>query len=307
MNKLRGEELKKETIKSCQVCRSEDILVIDKKCEISQCASCGFIFDNPRPSFEEIQVYYSKPTKYNFWLDNLDQREKLWKRRLKRVNKWKKTGILLDIGSGIGQFLNAARNDFKEIYGTEISHSAIKIAKERYGLDILPGSIETIDFSGMKFDNITLFHVLEHVGDPLAMIRKCHFLLNEGGILFIAVPNDIRSFKAKGKEMLRKTGIIRSSSNGIYGLPKIVLDGSVDEIHLSHFTTEVLRSLLLRQGFEILETSMDPYFISTGIHRAFQEVYYRTNGVILAISGHNLYDTIWVVARKGNGDQKSKR
>ena len=291
--------MKTEIIKSCKLCGSENILPIDKECNIYQCSSCGYTFDNPRPSFDEIQEYYSRPGKYDGWIENLEPRENLWKRRLNLMRKWKKPGSLLDVGTGIGQFLSIAGDDFTETRGTEISDSAIHIAKERYGLDIFQGSIEAIDFSNRKFDNITLFHVLEHVGDPRAVIKKCRALLNEGGILFIAVPNDIQSIKAKGKDIARTIGIYRPSLKGVYGLPKLALDGSVDEIHLSHFTPGVLRSMLEREGFRVLESAMDPYFISTGVHRIEQEIYYLSHRVIFRITGYNLYDTIWIVAEYG--------
>jgi SAM-dependent methyltransferase len=285
-------------IKNCKLCNSWQLKRLDDSSNICKCSSCGYIFDNPRPSSEDIQVYYSKPTKYDLWLRDLDQREILWKRRLKLMIRWKKQGNLLDIGTGIGQFLSIAGKDFTETCGTEISDSAILIAKERYGLDVHHGSVETIDFSNRKFDNITIFHVLEHVDDPRDVIRKCRSLLNEGGMLFIAVPNDIQSIKAKGKNLARNIGIFSITSCGVYGLPKIILDGSIDEIHLSHFTPEVLESMLEREGFRVIESSMDPYFISTGIRRILQEIYYLLHKVFFRITRLNLYDTIWIVSEK---------
>jgi SAM-dependent methyltransferase len=280
----------------CLICNSDTLTILDGESNLCKCSSCGYIFDNPRPSFDEIQDYYSRPGKYDGWLENTESRDKLWKRRLNRMQKWKKQGSLLDIGTGIGQFLNIARDDFTETCGTEISGSAIHIAKECYGLDIFQGSIEDIDFSNRKFDNITIFHVLEHVDDPRAVIRKCRSLLKEGGMLFIAVPNDIQSIKAEVKDIAHKIGIYRSSSKGVYGLPKIALDGSLDEIHLSHFTPSVIQSMLEREGFRVLDSSTDPYFISSGVHRIVQEIYYLSHRVIFRITGLNLYDTIWIVA-----------
>jgi SAM-dependent methyltransferase len=284
--------------KTCNLCGSGQLKRLDDACNICQCSSCGYIFDNPRPSSDEIHAYYSRPGKYDGWLEALAPREILWKRRLDLMRKWKKPGSLLDVGTGIGQFLDVGRDDFTETCGTEISDSAIRIAKERYGLDVFLGPVEDIDFSNRKFDNITIIHVLEHVDDPRAVIRKCRALLNEGGMLFIAVPNDIRSIKARARELFRKTGIHHQSSGGIYGLPKLTLDGSLGEIHLSHFTPDVLDSMLIREGFEVLEHSLDPYFVSNGfVRRIAGEMYYRIHRVFFRITGLNLYNTMWVVAQ----------
>ena len=287
-----------EYIKTCKLCNSGQLKNIDDLCNIYQCSSCGYIFDNPRPSFNEICDYYSRPGKYNGWLEDLRPREELWKRRLDLIRKWKKPGSVLDVGTGIGQFLDIGRGDFTETCETEISDSAIHIAKERYGLDIFQGPIEDIDFSDRKFDNITLFHVLEHVDGPRAVIRKCRALLREGGMLFIAVPNDIQSVKARGKEMARKIRLSRPSLKGVFGLPKLTLDGSLDEIHLSHFTPAVLNTMLEREGFRVLESSMDPYFVGTGVLHIIQKIYYLSHRAIFRITGMNLYNTIWIVATK---------
>lgn len=286
-----------EYLKTCKLCYSGQLKRLDDSYNICQCSSCGYIFDNPRPSFDEIHDYYAKPGKYDEWLDELKLREKLWKKRFNLMRKWKKPGSLLDVGTGIGQFLNIVKDDFTEINGTEISDSAIHIAKERYGFDIFQGSIEDIDFSNKTFDNITIFHVLEHVENPRAVIRKCQAVLTENGMLFIAVPNDIQCLRAKRIEIFRKIGIYRALSKGVYGLPKLTLDGSLGEIHLSHFTPEVLDSMLKREGFRVLEFSLDPYFISMGVDRIKQEMLYHLYRVIFRITGLNLYDTIWIVAQ----------
>ena len=231
-------------------------------------------------------------------MENIKIREKLWRRRLNLVNKFKKPGSILDIGAGIGQFLYLAKDHFSETCGTEISKSAIETAKDMYSLDIIEGTIESINFSSKKFDNITLFHVLEHVEEPQAVLKKCNNILTESGILFIAVPNDVQSIKARLKNLVKIIGGRNISSTGVYGLSKIMLDGSVDEIHLSHFTTHVLKVTLNREGFKIIDASIDPYFVSSGFRHSVQNIYFFGHLIILKLFNLNLYDTIWIVAEK---------
>ena len=79
---------------------------------------------------------------------------------------------------------------------------------------------------------------------------------------------------------------------------QIVLDGLADEIHVSHFTPRVLEKLLLDCGFSIGESSLDKYFISTGSKQRLDELYFE---IMSFVSEHlliNLYDTIWIVAKK---------
>ena len=112
------------------------------------------------------------------------------------------------------------------------------IAKEKYGLDLFHGTIEELARQEMVFDNITLFHVLEHVPDPKAMLETCHSLLTDGGCMVIAVPNEVISLRAFKRWLFGK--VRKPQGAGMLGLPRLTLDGSIHEIHLSHFTPSVL-------------------------------------------------------------------
>jgi SAM-dependent methyltransferase len=137
------------------------------------------------------------------------------------------------------------------------------------------GEIESIDFRGAAFEIITLFHVLEHVPDPKAVIEGCKSLLSGNGILVIAVPNDISWLRKKAIDLLKRIGVGRFATTDRLGLPRITLDGSLHEIHLSHFTPAVLRRLVEASGFAILEQSLDPYWAESGMKSALHGMYYR--------------------------------
>ena len=55
-------------ITKCNLCKGEDISRIDKDCNIFKCNHCGYIFDNPRPTFDEIKNFYSKEDQYDSWI-----------------------------------------------------------------------------------------------------------------------------------------------------------------------------------------------------------------------------------------------
>lgn len=288
-----------ENIECCNLCGNNQLKVIDSVCNISTCKDCGYIVDNPRPTLESLVRFYSQPTKYDHWLTNSRARDSLWRRRVKKMNRVGKAGSLLDVGTGIGQFLHHASGYYSECCGTEVSESAIKIAKEKYNLSILNGEVTQIQFGkDQTFDNITLFHVLEHVPNPRQVIECCSSLLKKDGILIVAVPNEITSTKTRIKRLLSWLGIKKFGLVGKYGLPKLVLDGSLKEIHLSHFTPQVLEKFLKKMGFEIIENSLDPYYVASGFRSMFHRVYYTVSSFILWVSGKNIYDTIWVAVKK---------
>src|ERR1051326_3493952 len=285
-----------ELLQHCNLCDSPQIATLDPECNIAQCRSCGYIFDNPRPTVEALIGFYSKPGKYDSWLEELGPRERLWRRRLGKLQPTKKPGSLLDVGTGIGQFPAMARNSYREVYGTEVSSTAVAIAKERYGLDLFHGTVDELPARGKTFDNITLFHVLEHVPDPKSMLKTCHSLLNQSGILVIAVPNEIASLRGLKRRLFSK--FRKPKSGGVLGLPRLTLDGTIAEIHLSHFSPGVLRSLLETTGFSVIESTLDPYYVRIGWRRVKADIYYCGCMAVRHLFRTNIYDTILMIARK---------
>lgn len=292
--------MKTEVLKHCTVCNGRLLEVVDDDCNVQRCRNCGYVFDNPRPTLEELIAFYSRPTQYDSWLSELGTRDRLWKRRLRKLNKTKKSGSVLDVGSGIGQFLSLARNFYADVYGTEVSSTAIQIAKESYQLDLFAGTLENPALQGKVFDNITLFHVLEHVPDPRSVLDTCHRLLRAEGILVIAVPNEVTSLRAIIRRILTKAKVFKSRRLGDFGLPRITLDANTHEVHLSHFTPAVLHRLLEATGFSVIQSTLDPYYVLTGWSRLKQDIYYNCCLALSYLFRVNLYDAMLVIARKNS-------
>ena len=287
-----------ETLYSCDVCRSDQLKMIDAACLICACQSCGYVFDNPRPTARAIAAFYSQPRKYDGWLSAERARDRLWKRRLSKMRRIHKPGSLLDVGTGIGQFLYHARPYYSSILGTEVSDAAIRIAKEKYNLVIEKGDLESVHLREGNFDNITLFHVLEHVPSPRSLIERCRTLLRNEGVLVVAVPNDLRCAANRVKLLLKGLGSRKYSSLGRLGLSRITLDGSIQEIHLSHFTPEVLQRLLEWSGFCVLENTLDPQYAADGAKELIWATYYAVSHALRFALRINVYETIWVAATK---------
>jgi ubiquinone/menaquinone biosynthesis C-methylase UbiE len=290
--------MKTELLQQCSLCAGDLLDVLDPECNIVRCRNCGFVFDNPRPTLEELIAFYSRGNKYDSWLTELGPRERVWKKRLRIMEPYKKPGSLLDVGTGIGQFLSMARSSFAKVLGTEVSTTAIQIAKERYDLSVFEGSIDNLAKRSQTFDNITMFHVLEHVPDPRATLKSCHALLSAGGILVIAVPNEISSLRAFTKRLLANVGFRNAEGVGKLGLPLITLQPSTPEVHLSHFTPKVLSSVLRSTGFSIVKSTLDPYRLLVPGHRIASQAYYYSCLLALQLFKVNLYDTMLVIARK---------
>jgi hypothetical protein len=59
-----------------------------------------------------------------------------------------------------------------------------------------------------------------------------------------------------------------------------------------------LRQLVEKFGFAVVDESLDPYYVSSGVRRILDSTYYALHRVLHGALKINCYETIWMVARK---------
>jgi 2-polyprenyl-3-methyl-5-hydroxy-6-metoxy-1,4-benzoquinol methylase len=143
----------------------------------------------PFPSKANIEEYYSKHFQYTAGMQN---KKRISKRSFEIVHKLMKLNpkgkTLLDIGSGLGFLLEAAKQNGLIPEGIEPSTS-LALTTKNY--NVYNGTFQkyVTKFPKKKFDFITLIHVIEHVKDPHVLIKDAVKKLNNNGILLIETPN----------------------------------------------------------------------------------------------------------------------
>jgi 2-polyprenyl-3-methyl-5-hydroxy-6-metoxy-1,4-benzoquinol methylase len=145
---------------------------------------------------------------------------------------------VLDIGCGPGLFLLAMREHGWQPAGVEPSEEAGKRAREA-GLAVFP-SVEACLAEKKSFEAATLLNVLEHVRDPLAVLRSARSALRAGGILVVRVPNDFSS--------LQEIARVRSGKPPWWVAPP-------DHIHYFDFPS--LEKTIESCGFQVAEKLAD--------------------------------------------------
>ncbi|HEX2330795.1 MAG TPA: class I SAM-dependent methyltransferase [Candidatus Angelobacter sp.] len=293
-----------ETLEHCNICSSRQIRSIDPEYNLCRCQDCGYVFDSPRPTIEEIVTFYSKKGQYDHWLREDEARVAIWTWRLGKLKKYLPLGRLLDVGAGIGEFLHYAQPFFSEVTGTEVSSAGVEVASQKFGVNVRRGQVENMDLPLGYFDMISIFHVLEHVPNPVSFLARLRELLCPGGLVVCAVPNDVLAWRSRQNSLGKRLGRKKFKNfSAVLGTPKV---SSVEEIHLSHFTAPVLGKLFKDSGFEIVEESVDPYFLRTGLRGLKDRLRYGFHWLLCRVFRLNRYDTIWFVARKGKASNQGK-
>ena len=165
------------------------------------------------------------------------------KRKLIETITGKKSGNLLDFGSGTGAFLKEMKTHGWNETGLEPDNDARKAARNLYGLD-LKDTKTLFELPAGSFDVITLWHVLEHVHNLQATMAQLKKLLAEKGLLFIAVPN-YTSFDEK----------VYKQYWAAYDVPR----------HLYHFSPQAMDVLVKKHGARIQDCKpmwFDSFYVS---------------------------------------------
>lgn len=127
--------------------------------------------------------------------------QKYWhKKRFNEVLKFVKPvkGPMLDVGCHGGTFTKEVltKTGSKDIYGIDISHSAINLAKKKIPNGKFEvGSAEELPYKSNFFDAVWSLEVLEHVDHPGKAIKEIARVLKKGGYAIILVPTDNRLFR----------------------------------------------------------------------------------------------------------------
>jgi SAM-dependent methyltransferase len=217
---------------------------------IVRCLACGLYFQEPMPRADQLGAFY--PPAYSAYNSNtfisLLFRFVYWldARRIRSLIG--ASGRVLDVGCGNGNALAKLRESGGtwQLNGVEIDRGAVSKARAR-GLDVQQGELVDCDLPEGAFDLIRMGHVIEHVPDPAATLRKAYRLLCPGGILLGETPNtDCLDFRLFGKYW------------GALHVPR----------HLTFFNSENLTASLKGAGFS--EISIRPRMRTVGWSAAIQ-------------------------------------
>ena len=167
---------------------------LERDYTIVQCEGCGCRYLNPRLTDESLSAAYAviqellPPTAaYSTARGGILTR--MWRHYGSyQVADSITEGPVLDLGCNQGELLEELRDKGLEACGVEFSPEAVAWCKN-LGLDVVEGSLEDFEIQPGKYRTIVLSHVLEHLADPVRLLKRIASALDDEGRLVICVPN----------------------------------------------------------------------------------------------------------------------
>ena len=205
---------------------------------VFKCTGCGLGLLDPRPDREEMGRLYEKDyfdSQYREGLrpgsPEMQRRISQEDHRIRFFRRFKRRGLVVDIGCGMGYFLHAARQAGYDVTGVDISDHAASYVREVLNIPMRIGHIDAVEVPERTVDVATMWHFLEHTDDPRRYIEKVARWLKPDGLLVIDVPN----YEGTDAQKTWRDWVG-------WQLP----------YHFYHFTPATLALLLSQHGFEVI-------------------------------------------------------
>lgn len=179
---------------SCYLCGSSDSYSRAGKVRdndevvVLECKNCGLVFLDRHQHikadhYQKSGMHADEPN-YDKWLIDCKRDDT---RRLKFLKDKIINKSVLDFGCGVGGFLELAGEYSQSSYGLELE-TGLQEHFEQRNLKVFQ-TLENLLDTGLRFDVITAFHVVEHLKDPAEILSNLSHLLNDGGEIIIEVPS----------------------------------------------------------------------------------------------------------------------
>lgn len=167
--------------------------------DIFYCSECknGFLKDlgthKYQGFFDQAAELYGDVEDTDY-LDNIDARYITNQKNVEKYTEYFKDKEVLEIGSYYGAFYHEVKKVCKSYQGVEPSRHASEYLKKKLRPedDLYNGTIESyLEKIGTEksFDTIVLFDVIEHVPDPISLLKKINSLLKDDGIVLFSTIN----------------------------------------------------------------------------------------------------------------------
>ncbi|MFO8184328.1 MAG: class I SAM-dependent methyltransferase [Candidatus Aegiribacteria sp.] len=242
----------------CILCGSSSsrLLSVQDGWPVVKCAECGLVYLRERPSEQAVRQVYGRAyyedgdVGYRGYMETFEKYHhvfmKIFRRRHRDLEKHAKGRRLLEVGCAYGFLLDYLRDRGWDVTGVEISPLSSSYARDRLGLDVRTGSVETADLKEGSFDAVLLLDVLEHLHRPYDTLDRIARLLAPEGVLVVQCPWELYHWEEVMEALLR-------------GMEPGTIEPDSVPAHLYFFQPKTLEGVLRKGGYEIIARQSGNY------------------------------------------------
>lgn len=233
----------------CPICKNESFLIWEeKKYKVYRCRNCSSAFLYPFP--ENPEKIYDEKYFGDWYLKYYKERKKYFEELWKKIeNLIPEKGKLLDIGCGIGIFMDVAKKKGWEVSGQDISPFAVDYCRKK-GYVVYNKPMTEINIPENSFDVITIFDVIAHLQNPIEYIEKAKKILKPQGLLIIKTP-----YRSKSLFVLARLLAFTGKSKTLLHIPA----------QIYHFDTQSLKNIVKSKELSLVYTEKIQDFLKIDV------------------------------------------
>jgi 2-polyprenyl-3-methyl-5-hydroxy-6-metoxy-1,4-benzoquinol methylase len=256
----------------CILCNKIEFKTIYQKNQYRyfRCLNCKLVSLYPRPTLKMLKEYYrdylpDKPEDIRKW-EALIRPVVMKSADLINISSGTGGTKILDIGCGYGFFLKEMKARGWDVQGIELSQTGRGYALLNGNIPIYSEPLENLGLPAGTYDVVSLLYVIEHIFNPMSLLKEIHRVLKPGGLILVRWPHT--------------TPIVR-----ILGPLSKKLDLYHTPYHLYDFSPKTIKRMLLLTGFTSVGTIISGHTIPSDLlGRCSSTIFGKLSDILFYVS-----------------------
>lgn len=251
-----------KALKPCVLCggRAAKRLYMQEHFPVVRCRACGLVYADEHFKDVDLASFYSGDYYTRAYVCHPKEIDRKiadgYVAAFDRIDRDFRGGELLDFGSARGTFLSELRRrghgERWRLRGVDINADEVQMGLAQ-GLNLHAGDLASARVADGSIDAITAFSVVEHLQDPVSVLRELREKLKPGGRILVHVPS--------GECLIIRVALLAARIGGRSA--RAFTDSVFHEEHLYYFTPRTLTRAFELAGLRVIQFGFEPSYLET--------------------------------------------